>query len=81
MHRCVWWTGSAAVAISLCLLSAGAVGTSRMVQFAQNVSDVSRKLQDETGVPFIHGLPETVRALQSLVRYAAALRRGVEWPQ
>ena len=28
-------------------------------------------------MPFIQGLPETVRALQGLVRYAAALRRGV----
>ena len=46
-------------------------------RIAQNASDVSRKFQSETGVPFIHGLPETVRALQGLVRYAAALRRGV----
>ena len=46
-------------------------------RIAQNASDVSRKYQNETGVPFIHGLPETVRALQGLVRYAAALRRGV----
>jgi acyl-CoA synthetase (NDP forming) len=46
-------------------------------RMAQNSSDVSRKYQNETGVPFIQGLPETVRALQSLVRYAAALRRGV----
>jgi acyl-CoA synthetase (NDP forming) len=46
-------------------------------RMAQNVSDISRKYQSETGVPFIQGLPETVRALQSLVRYGAALRRGV----
>src|SRR2546426_8492164 len=46
-------------------------------RIAQNVSDVSRRFQSETGVPVIHGLPETVRALQSLVRYAAALRCGV----
>jgi acyl-CoA synthetase (NDP forming) len=44
---------------------------------AQNVSDISRKFQTETGVPFIQRLPETVRALQGLVHYAAALRRGV----
>jgi len=44
---------------------------------AQNVSDISRKFQTETGVPFIQGLPETVRALQGLVHYAAAVRRGV----
>ena len=46
-------------------------------RIAQNVSDISRKFQSETGVPFIQGLPETVRALQGLVRYAATLRRGV----
>jgi acyl-CoA synthetase (NDP forming) len=47
-------------------------------RIAQNASEVSRNFQNETGVPFIHGLPETVRALQGLVRYAAALRRGVD---
>ena len=46
-------------------------------RIAQNASDVSRKFQNDTGVPFIHGLPETVRAMQGLVRYAAALVRGV----
>jgi acyl-CoA synthetase (NDP forming) len=46
-------------------------------RMAQNASDVSRKFQSETGVPFIQGLPETVRALQGLARYAAAQRRGV----
>jgi acetate---CoA ligase (ADP-forming) len=46
-------------------------------RIAQNVSDISRKFQAETGVPFIQGLPETVRALQGLGRYAAAVRRGI----
>jgi acyl-CoA synthetase (NDP forming) len=46
-------------------------------RIAQNVSDISRKYQAETGVPYIQGLPETVRALQALVHYAATLRRGV----
>jgi acetate---CoA ligase (ADP-forming) len=45
-------------------------------RIAQNVSDISRKFQSDTGVPFIHGLPETVRALQNLVRYADAVRRS-----
>jgi acetyltransferase len=45
-------------------------------RIAQNGSDISRKFQTETGMPFIHGLPETVRALQNLVHYAAAVRRG-----
>jgi acetate---CoA ligase (ADP-forming) len=46
-------------------------------RISQNASEISRKYQTETGVPFIHGLPETVRALQGLTGYAAALRRGV----
>ena len=46
-------------------------------RIAQNASETSRKFQSETGVPFIQGLPETVRALQALVHYAAALRLGV----
>jgi acyl-CoA synthetase (NDP forming) len=46
-------------------------------RIAQNATDTSRRYQTETGVPFIHGLPETVRAMQALARYAATLRRGV----
>jgi len=46
-------------------------------RIAQNSTEVSRKYQQETGVPFIHGLAETVRALQSLTRYAAAVQSGV----
>jgi acyl-CoA synthetase (NDP forming) len=45
-------------------------------RISQNTSEIGRKYQSETGVPFIQGLPQTVRALQGLVRYAAALRRG-----
>ena len=46
-------------------------------RIAQNVSDISRKFQSETCVPFIQGLPQTVRSLQALVRYSATIRRGV----
>ena len=46
-------------------------------RIGQNTSDISLKFQSETGVPFIQGLPETVRALQGLVRYAAASRHSV----
>jgi len=49
-------------------------------RIAQNATEVSRKFQAETGVPFIHGLPETIRALRNLVRYAEALRRPVPPP-
>jgi acyl-CoA synthetase (NDP forming) len=46
-------------------------------RISQNATDTSRRYQADTGVPFIHGLPETVRAMQGLARYAATLRRGV----
>src|SRR5262249_13483674 len=49
-------------------------------RIAQNVSEISRKYQAETGVPFIHGLPETIRALRNLVRYAEGLQRPVPPP-
>lgn len=45
-------------------------------RIAQNTTEISRKYQSETGIPFIQGLPETVRALQNLVRYAARLKCG-----
>jgi acyl-CoA synthetase (NDP forming) len=45
-------------------------------RIAQNATETSRTFQIETGVPFIHGLSETVRALQNLTRYAATLRSG-----
>src|SRR5262245_21997880 len=41
-------------------------------RIGQNTSDLSVKFQNETGVPFIQGLPETVRALKCLVRYSQA---------
>lgn len=46
-------------------------------RISQNSSDLSRKFQSDTGMPFIQGLPETVRALRSLVRYASTLRHGI----
>lgn len=44
---------------------------------AQNVTEAGRAFQNKVGVPFIQGLPETIRAAQNLVRYAEALRAGV----
>jgi peptidoglycan hydrolase-like protein with peptidoglycan-binding domain len=39
MHGCVWRAGSVAMAVALYSLPAGAVDTSRAVQFVQNASD------------------------------------------
>jgi acetate---CoA ligase (ADP-forming) len=44
---------------------------------AQNVTEAGRAFQAKAGIPFIQGLPETVRAAQNLVRYAEAARRGI----
>jgi len=44
---------------------------------AQNVTEPGRDFQRKVGVPFIQGLPETVRAAQNLVRYAEAVAAGV----
>jgi acyl-CoA synthetase (NDP forming) len=41
---------------------------------AQNVTDAGRAFQRQAGIPFIQGLPETLRAAQHLVRYAETLR-------
>ena len=47
------------------------------VRVSQNVSPAGLEFQNETKVPFIQGLPQTVRALQGLVRYTAAMNKGV----
>jgi acetate---CoA ligase (ADP-forming) len=41
---------------------------------AQNVTEAGRAFQQKAGIPFIQGLPETLRAAQHLVRYAEARR-------
>jgi len=48
------------------------------VRVSQNVSDAGRAYQAATGIPFVQGLSQSVRAIQSLIGYAGALRRGVE---
>ena len=47
---------------------------------AQNVTDAGRAFQAGAGIPFIQGLPETIRAAQHLIRYAEALRRPAPPP-
>ncbi len=42
---------------------------------AQNVTDAGRDFQNAAGVPFIQGLPETLRAASALISYAEALER------
>jgi acetate---CoA ligase (ADP-forming) len=46
-------------------------------RMAQNSTEISRQYQRETGLPFIQGLSETVRALRNLASYAAVVRAGI----
>jgi acetate---CoA ligase (ADP-forming) len=44
---------------------------------AQNVTDAGRAFQAKAGIPFIQGLPETIRAARTLIRYGEALGRPI----
>jgi acetyltransferase len=46
-------------------------------RMAQNVTEAGRAFQEKAKAPFIQGLPETVRALQALIRYSERRHRGV----
>jgi len=44
---------------------------------AQNVTEAGRSFQEKAKAPFIQGLPETVRAVQALIRYSECRRRAI----
>ena len=46
-------------------------------RMGHNATPEGRALQDKAGVPFLQGLPETVRAIKALTDYGERLRRGV----
>lgn len=46
-------------------------------RIAQNVTEAGRAFQEKAKAPFIQGLPETVRALQALIRYSERRRRVI----
>ena len=48
------------------------------VRVSQNLSEDGRAFQAAAKLPFIQGLPQTVRAMRGLCLFADALRRGVE---
>jgi peptidoglycan hydrolase-like protein with peptidoglycan-binding domain len=85
MHGCVWWTGSAAIAISLCTLPGGAVATGRMVQFAQNVSDAGRGAAEPSQSPVAEApaalpanSPEQIRKAQTELRRLDCLKGRID---
>ena len=43
---------------------------------AHNVSDDARAFQNAAGIPFLQGMPQTIRAARALVRFAEARQRG-----
>ena len=73
MLGCVWRAG--AVAISLCILPAGAVAAGRSVQFAQNGPDAGREAAEPGQSPVAHAppalqtnSPEQIRKAQTELR-------------
>ena len=44
---------------------------------SENADQEYRDFQDAAGLPFLFGIPETVKAMQALVKYGAARRRGI----
>jgi acetate---CoA ligase (ADP-forming) len=46
-------------------------------RLGQNMSAVGREFQKACGIPFLQGMPEAVRAIKSLVKYSATLKRGI----
>jgi len=85
MHGCVWRAGSAAIAISLCTLPAGAVATGRMVQFAQNVSDGARGATEPSQPPAADApaalpanAPEQIRRAQTELRRLDCLKGRID---
>jgi peptidoglycan hydrolase-like protein with peptidoglycan-binding domain len=70
MHGWVWRVGSAAIAISLCALPAGAVAAGRMTQLAQNVPDAPAVLPANS--------PEQIRKAQIELRRLECLKGRID---
>ena len=56
--------------------SRGAASVVAHGRMGQNVTDAGRAFQEAAGVPFLQGLPETVRTVKALGCYAERRRRG-----
>jgi peptidoglycan hydrolase-like protein with peptidoglycan-binding domain len=86
MRGCAWRAGSAAIAISLCALPAGAVETSRVIQFAQNVSDAHRGATAPSQPPsasnasaaLLANSPEQIRKAQTELRRLDCLKGRID---
>lgn len=47
------------------------------VRVSQNLSEAGRDFQTATKMAFVQGIPQTVRAMQGLIRFSESLHRGV----
>ena len=68
MYGWVWRAGSAAIAISLCTLPAGAIASGRMIQLAQNASEGGRGAIEPSQAPAASASPEQIRKAQVELR-------------
>ena len=84
MYGCGWRAGLAAIAISLCAVPAGAVDTSRMVQFVQNVTDTDPRAAEPSQPPVADASelpansPEQIRKAQTELRRLDCLRGRID---
>jgi peptidoglycan hydrolase-like protein with peptidoglycan-binding domain len=85
MRGCVWRAGAAAIAISLCMLPAGAVATDRMVQLAQNASDTGRGATAPSRSPVVDApaalpanSPEQIKKAQTELRRLECLKGRID---
>lgn len=48
-----------------------------LVRMSENADDKYREFQNAADMPFLFGIPQTIRAAQALIKYGAARRRGI----
>ena len=81
MHGCVWRAGSAAIAILLCTLPAGAVATGHMVQFVhagQGAAEPSPSPVADAPAALPANSPEQIRKAQTELRRLDCLEGRID---
>jgi peptidoglycan hydrolase-like protein with peptidoglycan-binding domain len=80
MHGCFWRAGVAAIAISLCTPPAGAVGSGRMIQLAQNASEGGGAIEPSQApaVSAPANSPEQIRKAQVELRRLDCLEGRID---
>jgi peptidoglycan hydrolase-like protein with peptidoglycan-binding domain len=79
-----WRAGSAAIAISLCTLPAGAVAAGRLIELAQNVPDPGRAATEPSRSPAAEAAaspansPEQIRKAQTELRRLDCLKGRID---